>query len=489
MRCREALWGAAVTIMLAAHSHASVLAGYSRVVLDDNPVGYWRLNEAPGATQAADSSGLGHHLDLTGFDAGQFGSLGATGDGDAALYFRDAKGGSTREDTAESPNTTDFSFASGQSFTIEYWVKVAPGHASSSDPGILTNGYDSTSQSLPWYLSRLTGSGDTRSVDFFLRDSSSASKQALGTTNLVDDAWHHVVGVYDAGAAEVRLYVDSALEATATGVPADAYGTNARSFILGNHYNRTLDARLDEVAMYASALDANQIVSHFQAAQNKLMVDFGNSLGSGGGPGGRQDGFFDIESAEGSGNPAVTRTLDSGLGADGTVDVTIAGYTHFRDYASLTGGPLIDQNKLLSDIVLRNSDGIMTLTLEGLTDGAYQITTYHHNTTQTAAGTILQTLLTDGVVTDLVVSTDFLETIGRAPTSVATQTFGFNVVNGSPVLIEFSGGEASRHIQLNGFELRKIPEPSSLTLALVAALGCAILPLGRRRRHAPVGKA
>ncbi len=82
------------------------------------------------------------------------------------------------------------------------------------------------------------------------------------------------------------------------------------------------------------------------------MVDFGNSIGSGGGPGGRQVGYFDFEAAEGGGNPDVTNTYDSGLGATGTVDVTIGGYTHFRDYATVSSGPFVGLTNLLSDSVL-----------------------------------------------------------------------------------------------------------------------------------------
>jgi len=479
MRCHAGLWGALLAILLAGQAQAAVMPGYSGIVLGDSPLGYWRFDEPAGAVQATDSSGNNRSLNLTGFDAGQFGQPGATADRNAALYFRDPKGASLREDTAESPNTTDFSFASGESFSIEYWVKVAPGHASSADTGVLGDNYDQ-SENRPWYMSRLTGSGDTRRADFFLRTAGGSSKQALGATNLVDDRWHHVVGIYDASAATTNLYVDSVLEATATAVTPDAYGTNGDTFILGNHNNRTLDARLDEVAVYATALDANQVLSHYQSAQNKLLVDFGNSIGSGGGPGGRQNGFFDFEAAEGGANPAVMKTFESGLGADGTVDVTIAGYTHFRDYAAIASGPFAAQTRLLSDMVLRNANGTMTLTLEDLADGAYLITTYHHNTGQATPGTILSTLLTDGLVTNKTISQDLVLSTGTAPTSVVTQEFLFHVLGGSPVSISFSGGAASQHIQLNGFELLAVPEPSSLALIVAAALGAAVLLRKRR---------
>lgn len=265
------------SLVLIAFAGSLALAGdpYSVAVLQDGPVGYWRLDEAPGATLAEDLSGNDFDLVLTGFDAGQFAQPGATLGGNTALRFRDAKGGSLREDTAERTVGDGIPFASGQSFSFEYWVRFPIGHQSSGDPGILGDNYDQN-QNQPWYMSRLTaGTGGTKVADIYLRGG--GNYQAKGVTDLEDDAWHHIVGMHDGVNHQVRLYVDGVLEGTAGGVPTTvAYGANADSFILGQHLNRTLDAWLDEVAMYDKALDdvdgngvidvENRVLAHFQAA-------------------------------------------------------------------------------------------------------------------------------------------------------------------------------------------------------------------------------
>ncbi len=110
----------------------------------------------------------------------------------------------------------------------------------------------------------------------------------------------------------------------------------------------------------------------------------------------------------------------------------------------------------------------------------YLITTYHHGT-QFGPGTILSTLLTDGLVTDQVISTNFLGSAGTGPSAIATESFHFNVVGGSPVLIEFIGGNGGNHMQLNGFDLQHVPEPS--TVAMLLGLGSIGLLAWMKRRR------
>ncbi len=94
--------------------------------------------------------------------------------------------------------------------------------------------------------------------------------------------------------------------------------------------------------------------------------------------------------------------------------MTIGGQTHFRDYAALTGGPFVGESDLLSDSVLRNRNGVMTLTLSDLIDGNYSMTTYHHGT-HFGAGTISEVLLTDGVVAGALVHSNVTTSAGTTP--------------------------------------------------------------------------
>jgi len=184
-----------------------------------------------------------------------------------------------------------------------------------------------------------------------------------------------------------------------------------------------------------------------------LNVDFGSSTGSGGGPGGTQAGFVAFEDTEGSGNPPKVRSYASPLGVGGTVGVKVRGFTHFRDYAAVTGGPFTGQSALLSDNVLRNANGTMRLTLDNLNPGTYQITTYHHST-QFGGGQI-DTRLFDAAGLNQVVSNNVPVSGGSSPGSISTQTFQF-VAGGSSVGIDFLGGSGGQHNALDGFELDQV---------------------------------
>jgi len=207
-----------------------------------------------------------------------------------------------------------------------------------------------------------------------------------------------------------------------------------------------------------------------------LRVDFSQGAGT---P--LQAGFngFSFNDA----NPH-TLTYANAVASDGTIDVTLSGQTHFRDYNTITGGPFLDQSNLLSDSALRNANGTMTLTLGDLNPGTYEITTYHHST-QYDDG-VFDLYLTDSVVTDFLLFSDvIIPDDSRTPTEIKTLTFTF-VSDGSDVVIgmDMTGG---RQVKFNGFELsavESVPEPSTFALAALGLLG---LGWYGRRRHGRAG--
>ena len=125
----------------------------------------------------------------------------------------------------------------------------------------------------------------------------------------------------------------------------------------------------------------------------------------------------------------------------------------------------------------------ITLTLEGLADGDYLITTYHHATFDLSDGILdYDVNLTDANGTDVLVHDDLAISHGTSVTTadLAAPVTAFTVSGGNDVSLTFAGVTftASDMLVLNGFELSAVPEPSSTAL-----LGLGGLALALRRRR------
>lgn len=173
----------------------------------------WLLNDLDGATQLADDTGNGNSLTVTGGVLGISGRLvpGADGLSRSAMQFD----GIDDLATTGGPVLADTS----KSFSVAAWVKLADstvshraveqiGTASSTSAFALE--YDKATNT--WKLTAPTADG-------------SASPGATSTSTPRLNTWTHLVGTYDSAAKEMRLYVNGALEKTATGITTwDANG-------------------------------------------------------------------------------------------------------------------------------------------------------------------------------------------------------------------------------------------------------------------------
>jgi hypothetical protein len=222
--------------------------------MEDSPIGYWRLRES-GPTAARDETTHGRDLIYENFGSGDFSIPGPLAIGGTAPSF---SGGAS----IHGSDPANFAFSSGQSFSYEFWVR-GPDGPNEQGVGLLTKGYETNSESLPWYLSRVH-SGTT---ELFTRDRDTDDFTATGSTPVLDDVWHHVVAVYDAAAARNRIYVDGALDGQAGGVDPDDYGTNDKPLYIGRHYNRDFTGQIAEVALYDSALGEARVLEHYDASR------------------------------------------------------------------------------------------------------------------------------------------------------------------------------------------------------------------------------
>ena len=212
---------------------------YEFTVLDDQPVGYWRMDDVVASTMM-DASGGAHDGSYVGSPA-----LGGTG----------ATSGSFAAQLNGSNQHASVPFSSalhvGDTFTVELWFKRSS--TSTSTQILFDNGTDSVEAYLDnnrIHLSR-----------------GAVANVFTGSSSITDSSWHHLVwskaGVVNA------VYLD--------GSPAPGTYTNQTLSVSGgatyigrNAENNSMQfaGAIDEVALYPSPLSAETVRGHYgQRAQ------------------------------------------------------------------------------------------------------------------------------------------------------------------------------------------------------------------------------
>lgn len=221
---------------------------YAEAVTGDGPSGYWRLDDAPGSTVVADTTG---HANGAAGAAVVFGDAGALtrGGGTAAIF----PGG-----TGSTITLADVTPAVG-GFTFETWVRTAAtkGEVVAADGDPSGPGWEL----LVLASDDADGGGKVR---FSLSDGV-AKIDAFSAVAVNDNAWHHVAVVVGADRV-ATVWVDGvpgAPRQLPTGTVA-----NASTLVLGASAGRAPYAgQLDEVAFYPAALSAAQVRTHAQVGR------------------------------------------------------------------------------------------------------------------------------------------------------------------------------------------------------------------------------
>jgi len=207
---------------------------YAATVLADTPQGYWRLGEASG--NALDSSGNGRTGTVSGgVTQGQAGAL----PGNGCYLFDGVDGTRVRVVGLVVPAV----------YSIECWVNAAVGPV---DRGLA--GCWRTSQGA--FLWIAPGSG-------FFAAAHNGSPHLTGTLGL-NGQWRHVVSTYDG--TTLRLYVDGVENTNAA--RAALVTPAATDFEIGTYAQDTginFTGRIDEVALYGTALSPARVQAHYNA--------------------------------------------------------------------------------------------------------------------------------------------------------------------------------------------------------------------------------
>jgi len=227
-------------------------SSYEEAVLADGPVGYWRLDETVGdEVENAGSAGAA----MNGALAGDY-DLGASSpidDGHAISLTRGVDGG-----RIEWGGQLEGLFLDGGSW--ELWLHPD----------------DLTAQRIFGYTSTWAEEGHWM---MFIEASGALAFELHGTddhrcnADLTTGDWHHVVATWDGDT--LFLYLNGNLADT---VEAEALSLNSEADVLASVASDTLgfDGQLDEIAVYTTPLTADQVLAHYQAAQD-APVDTGDT--------------------------------------------------------------------------------------------------------------------------------------------------------------------------------------------------------------------
>jgi hypothetical protein len=222
---------------------------YSSVILGTaGLVSYWRLGEASG--NALDSKDSNPATTVAGITRNVTGLL--VGDANGA-----AQGDGVTGHYMQVPSNANMD--TGAQVTVEAWIKPT----STAACRLISRSAASTN----WFLELTTGAGyrwyvrDTNIVDTSIQTQSAPYIAAIGTR-------HHLVGVYDA-AGTIKFYVNGT---AAPDTPNRTPNANLRSgtgqeiaFFAESSSASAFNGVIDEVALYNTALTAQQVLDHYNA--------------------------------------------------------------------------------------------------------------------------------------------------------------------------------------------------------------------------------
>ena len=229
-------------------------------------VTWWKMDDAAGATTAADSSGISPAATATGFNGGAFQP--AAGRFGGALYLDGAN------DYAEIADRAEHKFAAAQSFSIALWFKsdgteatLPAEYGNGQNQGLVSKTYFATTYLPNYYQLQLTvpatGATTQAYFSFDSRVSTTVATPfrqpgAVTAPDPVDNAWHHLVAVMDRGTGQFRMYIDGALyHSVATSAAANGGQWDMGSagpLVIGNHQNRYCRGWFDDIGIWNEAL-------------------------------------------------------------------------------------------------------------------------------------------------------------------------------------------------------------------------------------------
>ena len=241
---------------VAAH-FAAARSRYAAAVLEDAPIGYWRLGDASGGT--ADAV-VGPDIALTNATLNQKGAL---VEADTAILFSgETSGGFT--DLAMPAGTTD-------GVTFEAWVKFT--ELGDQIHSFILWGYQVTARPYGWlfYDHRST----TEELAYQYWTSTDGFVWCVTTWVPTVDRWYHIAVSHNYAAETAAFYIDGQLydtfDGSAYAIPSaiaanETIGIGAYGSRSGGPIVHFLDGAMDEAAVYDYPVSGGRLAAHHSAA-------------------------------------------------------------------------------------------------------------------------------------------------------------------------------------------------------------------------------
>lgn len=219
-------------------------------------VSYWPMNAATGAyplttpDAVAGNDLSGPNMDsATAVVAGKFGNAIAFDGGAAYLVFTNVAGADSGLPVARQG-----------SWTYSLWVNGPGGQPDQTTYFAEASGY---SPNWRFAMEMEITAGQTEKTRYFIRDGANTTKASfVGTTNTLDNTWHHVAYTYDATNSRFLVYVDGQPNYTNTFTYAQ-FDTTFNSVGVGALVRNTVGVpfagSIDEVALWARALSQAEV--------------------------------------------------------------------------------------------------------------------------------------------------------------------------------------------------------------------------------------
>lgn len=150
--------------------------------------------------------------------------------------------------------------------TLEAWIKSSDNGAGSGNYGNFLGTRVGQNMSINRYA--------TTNTAVFLTDFTSGNLNApIGSINVFDQNWHHIVGVNNFGICS--LYVDGTLEGTDSTKSGQNIDLNAEVMAIGNDTNNTSRTFYGEVAIariYNRALTQPEVLQNYNATKTRFGI-------------------------------------------------------------------------------------------------------------------------------------------------------------------------------------------------------------------------